>query len=71
MKSIDNCKDAADSILVGIFGLLAIGVAFAAVVGWVLNIVKLAPMDGATGMLVLRAVGILFPPLGAVMGYVS
>lgn len=40
--------------------------------GWVLNIVDLAHMNFAhiTGMLVIRAIGIVVAPLGAVMGYV-
>lgn len=39
--------------------------------GWVWNIVKLAGMDfgAVTGMLVLRAIGIIAAPLGAVLGY--
>ena len=39
--------------------------------GWVANIVKLADMDFAnvTGMLVLRAIGIIAAPLGAVLGF--
>jgi hypothetical protein len=39
--------------------------------GWVANIVKLAGMDFAsvTGMLVLRAIGIIVAPLGAVLGF--
>ena len=41
----------------------------ASIIGWVLNIVKLVPMEGAVGMLVLRAVGIVLAPLGAVLGY--
>lgn len=47
-------------------------IAAAGFVGWVLNIVDLAHMDFAhiTGMLVIRAIGIVVAPLGAVMGYV-
>jgi hypothetical protein len=39
--------------------------------GWIANIVKLVGMDfGAiTGMLIVRAIGIVVPPLGAVMGF--
>jgi len=39
--------------------------------GWVANIVKLVGMDFAaiTGMLIVRAIGIIVAPLGAVMGY--
>ena len=40
--------------------------------GWVWDIVKLVGMDfdHITGMLVVRAIGIFIPPLGAVMGYI-
>lgn len=39
--------------------------------GWIANIVKLAGMDfgAVTGMLVIRAIGIVVAPLGAVMGF--
>lgn len=44
---------------------------FALAGGWIANIVKLAGMsfDHATGVLILRAIGVFIPPLGAVMGY--
>ena len=46
--------------------LLLVGVG-----GWIANIVKLCGMnfDHITGLLVVRAVGIVAAPLGAVMGY--
>jgi prepilin-type N-terminal cleavage/methylation domain-containing protein len=39
--------------------------------GWVWNIVKLVgmSMDPLTGMLIVRAVGIFFVPLGCIVGY--
>jgi hypothetical protein len=39
--------------------------------GWIANIVKLVGMDmgGISGMLVLRAIGVVAAPLGAVMGF--
>lgn len=42
-----------------------------AVIGWVWNIVKLCAMsfDPLTGLLVVRAIGIFVPPVGAVVGY--
>lgn len=40
--------------------------------GWVLNIVKLIPMDcGLCGMQVLRIIGIFLAPLGAILGFIS
>ena len=52
-------------VIVGLF-LLVCGV------GWVWNIVRLVGMDfdHITGVLVVRAIGIFVPPLGAVMGYI-
>lgn len=55
-------------IVIGIFAFAA-AVVIGAGAGWVLNIVKLVPMEGATGTLVLRAVGVFFAPLGVVLGY--
>lgn len=51
--------------------IAAIVVWIAAIGGWIANIVKLAAMinDPVTGFLVLRAVGIVVKPLGAVLGY--
>lgn len=42
-------------------------------IGWVLNISKIFELltedSGISGLLLLRALGIVFPPLGAVLGY--
>ena len=51
--------------------LTYIGLWLAAIVGWIMNIVALAQtegpiLDNAIG--ILRVVGIVVPPLGAVMG---
>lgn len=45
-------------------------VAVAGFIGWVLNIITLATAELTTGMLVLRAAGIIVAPLGAVLGYI-
>ena len=42
---------------------------FAAVYGWVENIVLLAHSHEITGLVALRAVGVVIPFLGAVLGY--
>lgn len=47
-----------------------LGLFIAGLIGWVLNIISLAGMDGESGMMILRAVGIFIAPLGAVLGYV-
>lgn len=53
------------------WGWLVIAVGIFGVIGWIANIVKLADdCCGMSGMLLVRAIGILFMPLGAVLGYV-
>lgn len=54
-----------------VYALLAV-IWMAAIGGWVANIVKLAGSDFAamTGMLVLRVIGVVLAPLGAVMGLI-
>lgn len=39
--------------------------------GWIANAVKLAHMDfgTVTGMLILRAIGVIAAPLGSVLGF--
>ena len=48
-----------------------VAIAAAGAYGWIMNIVKLVQsgLDSVTGLLIARAVGIFFPPLGVVMGY--
>lgn len=57
------------AILVVVVGLAA--PVLLAIVGWVLNISKLVPMEGPVGTLLLRAAGIVLAPLGAVLGYIG
>ena len=39
--------------------------------GWVMNIVSIVHSDGGiTGMFIVRCIGILVAPLGAVLGYI-
>lgn len=40
-----------------------------ALLGWVLNIVQLAQYDHFTGMAIVRSMGIMIAPLGAILGY--
>lgn len=51
-----------------LFWILAVVVGF---VGWVMNIVKLTESEWATeaGMMILRGIGIVLAPLGAILGY--
>lgn len=50
--------------------ILMIGFLIAAGYGWVMNIVSLANAEAFSGLVLMRAVGIIFAPLGAVLGYV-
>ncbi len=50
--------------------LLILTVVLVAVSGWVMNIISLAHATSMNGMVVLRAVGIFVPPLGAVLGWI-
>ncbi len=60
----------ADSVFLTLFWVLWVGVFVAFCAGWIANIVRLALMDGFSGLLVLRVLGIFMLPLGAVLGYV-
>lgn len=60
---MSNTKD--DLIAVVIGGLFILGV-----FGWIHNIFIIAEADSVSGMILLRCFGILFAPLGAVLGYV-
>ena len=52
------------AILTLLFFLAAVG-------GWIMNIVHLfhSASDPITGMFILRCMGVVVPPLGAVLGY--
>lgn len=47
-------------------------VVLAGIGGWIANIVKLAgsDFDPLTGIVIIRAIGIVVAPLGAVMGFI-
>jgi len=49
-------------VILGIFSILFF-------CGWLLNIIKLLNMCGDTLVLILRVLGIFFPPLGAFLGF--
>jgi len=52
-------------------GIIWIAVVVATLVGWVINIVELVamPFDPITIEMIVRIVGVVFVPLGALMGY--
>lgn len=54
-----------------LFGAAVIGIiGVTAAVGWVLNIVALAHMHAASGMMAARILGVVVPPIGAILGWV-
>jgi hypothetical protein len=57
-------SDPAAWVLIFYLLLLIVGI-----YGWVCNIITLVGMTAFSGMLVVRAAGILLPPLGAVLGF--
>jgi hypothetical protein len=67
--------DAIGTFFAGIAGLLLVVVFGAAVVGYVMNIIDLFQMATSdseainVAMVVIRGLGIVFAPLGAVVGY--
>jgi hypothetical protein len=67
MKRLQRGFTAMELLAVGTFVLIVAGVG-----GWIANVVKLVGMDfgAVTGMLVVRAIGIVIAPLGAVMGFI-
>lgn len=49
--------------------LLGVAIWVLALIGWIWNIVQLAQYDHFTGMAIVRAMGIMIAPLGAILGY--
>ena len=41
-----------------------------AVIGWVLNIVEIAKSESITGFVLVRCLGVVMAPLGAILGWV-
>ena len=60
---MNNTQD--NLIAAAIGGLFILGV-----FGWIHNIFLIAEADSVSGMVLLRCLGILFVPLGAILGYV-
>lgn len=56
----------------GLLGGLLIGaIILGGIVGWVMNIISVihTVSDPITGMFILRCLGIIFAPLGAILGW--
>jgi hypothetical protein len=49
--------------------LIVLGVALLGLVGYVMNIIKLATAKTVTGFVLLRVVGVFVPLLGALLGF--
>lgn len=54
-----------------LFILVLLGIVGVGLVGWVKNVVMLfhSSFDPLTGVVVLRAIGVIVAPLGAVLGF--
>lgn len=54
-------------------GIFMILIAITGAIGYVMNIIKVFGLDFCelTGVMVIRIIGILMPPLGAVVGYIQ
>ena len=50
--------------------LIYLTILLLAIFGWSYNIYKLFHLDGMSGELAIRAIGIILAPLGAIMGYI-
>ena len=61
-----NSKDM--TIIAG--ALFTVALVIAALYGWVCNIIALAGADAFSGIVVLRAIGVVVAPLGALLGYI-
>ena len=59
-------SDTKDNLIAAAIG----GLFILGVFGWIHNIFIIAEADSVSGMILLRCFGILFAPLGAVLGYV-
>jgi hypothetical protein len=66
MKKLQRGFTLVEGFTVFMFAAVVLGIG-----GWIANIVKLVGMDFAhiTGMLVVRGLGVIVPPLGAVLGF--
>jgi hypothetical protein len=53
-------------------GLIVIVIFFVGLVGWGLNVLNIIATENVdhVGLLVIQVVGVIIPPLGAVLGYV-
>ncbi len=53
------------------FGIVWLAIAVTLLIGWVINIVELVamPFTPVTIEMIVRIVGVVFVPLGALMGY--
>ena len=58
-----------ETLIVWVFGGLALAIGIAGVIGYCWNIVKIMPLQGFSGELLIRVAGIFLPPLGGVLGW--
>ena len=58
-----NAFDLTGALLVMIFAILIF-------YGYIMNIIELATAQDVTGLVILRAIGILIVPLGSILGFI-
>lgn len=63
--------DIAMGMLSGLWVVSVLGLIIGGVIGWIMNIAKIVATvaDPITGLLILRCIGVVFAPLGAVLGW--
>jgi hypothetical protein len=60
-----------ETLIVIIVGILLIGIAIICLAGYVYNIIWIARTNQFSGMLALRLIGIFFPILGIILGFIK
>lgn len=49
--------------------IFAAAIFIAGLMGWVMNIIAIAGSDHVSGMVLVRVMGVLIAPLGAILGW--
>ena len=60
-----------EMLILSVTGIVLFGIAIICLAGYVYNIVWIARTKQFSGMLALRLIGIFFPLLGIILGFIS
>jgi nitrogen fixation/metabolism regulation signal transduction histidine kinase len=60
-----------ETLITIIAGIVLLGIAIICFAGYVYNIIKVARTNKFSGMLALRLIGIFFPLLGIILGFIG